>query len=86
MVMRHKWKIPAKRLSVCSRMHFLFVLGVLEGFAPVLTAMTVTTGTRWPWYVIAIGSAFNEKGQQKQCKDKCGSRQYKNKLRHLPLC
>ena len=64
MAIHYKWKILAKRLPVCSRMHFLFVLGVLEGFAPVLTAMTVTTGTRWPLYVIAIGSAFNEKGQQ----------------------
>ena len=86
MAMRHKWKILAKRLPVCSRMHFLLVLDFLESFAPVLTTMTVTTGTRWPWYVIAIGFAFDEKGQQKQCKYKCGSRQYKNNFRHRPLC
>ena len=53
-----------------------------KAFALFLTALTVTTGTLWPWSVIANGPVFDEKGQQKQCKYKYGSCQHENNFRH----
>jgi hypothetical protein len=47
-----------------------------------MTATTVTMGARRHLGVIAIGSAFDEKNQQKQSKNKYGGCQYKNDFRH----
>jgi hypothetical protein len=55
-----------------------------KAFALFLTALTVTTGTRWPWSVIANGPVFDEKDHQKQCKYKYGGYQHENNFRHCP--